>query len=173
MRPKWTVRFGNIAIMELFYECDIFTLFTLFTSLLNNYWAPILYRANDCDIITGIWTNLMSEDHLCNNFSLPNLKLDIPYQTHCGLGMPYGNIDLGQYQVITWWWGNGLLPDTTKPLPEPMLTKHHQFVLWLSPDKIQPAMLLKTIFKINFEIPHLTLEPHCPGANKLSKYFLT
>ena len=34
--------------------------------------------------------------------------------THCGLVMPYGDIDSG----------NGLLPDATKPLSEPMLTYH-------------------------------------------------
>ena len=35
--------------------------------------------------------------------------------------MSYGNIDLGQH-----WLSNGLLPDGTKPLPEPMLTCHQR-----------------------------------------------
>ena len=39
--------------------------------------------------------------------------------THCGLVMPYGELDLGQQGS-----GNGLVPDGTKPLPEPMLTYH-------------------------------------------------
>ena len=34
-----------------------------------------------------------------------------------GLVKPYGDIDLHQHGS-----GNGLLPDGTKPLPEPMLT---------------------------------------------------
>ena len=33
--------------------------------------------------------------------------------------MPYGNIDLVNTGL-----SNGLLPDSTKPLPEPMLTYH-------------------------------------------------
>ena len=40
--------------------------------------------------------------------------------TDCGLVMSYGDIDLGQH------WGNGLLPNGTKSLPEPMLTDHQQ-----------------------------------------------
>ena len=36
--------------------------------------------------------------------------------THCGIVTPYGGINLGQN-----WVGNGLLPDGTKPLPQPML----------------------------------------------------
>ena len=39
--------------------------------------------------------------------------------THCGLVMPYGDRDRGNIGS-----GNGLLPDGTKPLPEPMLTYH-------------------------------------------------
>ena len=39
--------------------------------------------------------------------------------THCVLAMPCSNIDLGNIGL-----GNGLLPDTTKPLPELMLTYH-------------------------------------------------
>ena len=48
---------------------------------------------------------------LCN-FSWAQIIL-----THCDLMMPCNNIDLGQHCS-----GNGLLPDGTKPLPEPMLT---------------------------------------------------
>ena len=39
--------------------------------------------------------------------------------THCGLMMPYGNKYMDQHDS-----GNGLLPDGTKPLPQPMLTYH-------------------------------------------------
>ena len=41
--------------------------------------------------------------------------------THCGLVMPYGDIDSGM-QIGS---GNDLLHDNTKPLPEPLLTDHH------------------------------------------------
>ena len=40
--------------------------------------------------------------------------------THCDLVTPYGDMNLGQHIGS----GNGLLPDGTKPLPEPMLTYH-------------------------------------------------
>ena len=42
--------------------------------------------------------------------------------THCGLMATYGDINLGQY-----WLGNGLLPDSTMPLPQ-MLTYHRAFI---------------------------------------------
>ena len=41
--------------------------------------------------------------------------------THCGLMTPYGGRYLGQHGS-----GNGLLPDGTKPLPEPMSIYHQQ-----------------------------------------------
>ena len=44
--------------------------------------------------------------------------------THFGLVTPYGDrVNIGS--------GNGLLPDGTKPLPEPMLTDHRE-VQWHS-----------------------------------------
>ena len=41
--------------------------------------------------------------------------------SHCSLSKPCGDIDLGHYDNDS---GNGLLPDGTKPLPEPELTYH-------------------------------------------------
>ena len=41
---------------------------------------------------------------------------------HCGLVTPNGDKNLGQH-----WPRYGLLPDGTKPLPEPMLTYHQRF----------------------------------------------
>ena len=38
--------------------------------------------------------------------------------THCGLVTPYGDMEIW----VNIGSGNGLLPDGTKPLPEPMLT---------------------------------------------------
>ena len=40
---------------------------------------------------------------------------------HCGLVMPYSDRELGQVNIGS---GNGLVPEATKPLPEPMLTYH-------------------------------------------------
>ena len=42
--------------------------------------------------------------------------LKIAHLTHCGLAMPYGDTDLGQH-----WLSKGLLPEDTKPLPDPVL----------------------------------------------------
>ena len=39
--------------------------------------------------------------------------------THCGLGTPYRDIEMVNIGS-----GNGLLPDGTKPLPEPVSTSH-------------------------------------------------
>ena len=41
---------------------------------------------------------------------------------HCGLMTPYGDTNLGQHPGVNTGTGNGLLPDSTKPLPEPVLT---------------------------------------------------
>ena len=50
------------------------------------------------------------ENVVCNMSAI----LFRPYLTRCGLEMQYVNIGSG----------NGLLPDGTKPLPEPVLTYH-------------------------------------------------
>ena len=58
--------------------------------------------------------------------------------------------------------GNGLLPDGTKPLPEPMLT-YHQWgnapFMW---GQFQPS-----ITKISLKITSLKFIPNLPGANEL------
>ena len=46
------------------------------------------------------------------------------YLTHCGLVTSCGFIELGQHWAISS--GDGLVPDATKILPEPMLTYHQQ-----------------------------------------------
>ena len=47
------------------------------------------------------------------------MKKDFNDQKHCGLVMPYGNIDL-----VNSGSGNGMLRDGTKPLPELLLPYH-------------------------------------------------
>ena len=42
--------------------------------------------------------------------------------TRCSLVTPYGNIDNGQQIMVNIGSDKGLMPNTTKPLPEPMLT---------------------------------------------------
>ena len=57
--------------------------------------------------------------NICLEITLFKLLLNLPGAnelTHCGLVTPYG-VNIGS--------SNGLLPDCTKPLPEPMLTYDH------------------------------------------------
>ena len=67
----------------------------------------------------------IGRSQLSNPSDLPCFLLSMPYLqwwfslTHCGLLTPYVDkiwVNIGS--------GNGLLPDGTKPLPEPMLTYH-------------------------------------------------
>ena len=48
-----------------------------------------------------------------------NVVIMLPTVSYCGLLLPYGNTDLGNIAS-----GNGLLPESTEPLLEPMLTYH-------------------------------------------------
>ena len=84
-----------------------------------------------------------------------------PGLTHCVLVMPYGQIkwvNIGS--------GNGLVPDGTKPLPEPMLTYHQWgpvtftwgYHHWICEISILDMSLKITDFKI---------QPHLPGASEL------
>ena len=61
--------------------------------------------------------------------------------------------------------GNGLLPDGTKPLPEPMLTDHHlkssDIHIWI----ISQEMPQPSITKI---VPYLKFHSNFPGANELT-----
>ena len=52
-------------------------------------------------------------------FMLPHINFAHKNSTQCGLVMPYSIISL-----VNLGSSNGLLPDGTKPLPEPMLTNH-------------------------------------------------
>ena len=85
-------------------------------------------------------------------------------------------------QFMAWWYilvikiwvnissGNGLLPDGTKRLPEPVLT-YINVVLWILPRAISQDMLNISVLDINLNISHLRLQPHLTGANKLVPSF--
>ena len=66
--------------------------------------------------------------------------------------------------------GNGLLPDGTKPLPEPMLTDHQWspvtfiIIMAISQEMPQPSTT-----KIHLKITHLKYHSNFPGANELMK----
>ena len=68
--------------------------------------------------------------------------------THCGLVMPYGDIDLVNIGL-----DNGLLPDGTKPLLEPLLTYHQcgsVMFIWGQFLKVPQPSTTKFSIKITF-----------------------
>ena len=86
--------------------------------------------------------------------------------THCGLVMPYSEIwvNIGS--------GNGLLPDGTKPLPEPMLTDHQwspvTFILGQFHKRCLNHQSLKSVWKLR-----LKFHSNFPGANELKSCYYT
>ena len=90
------------------------------------------------------------------------------------------NLDLTSAQVLTHCdhmateiWvnigsGNGLLPDSTKPLPEPMLTDHQwspmTFILGQFHKRCLNQQSLKSVWKITY----LKFHSNLPGANELT-----
>ena len=79
--------------------------------------------------------------------------------THCARGLvtAYGNTWTEIWVNIAS--GNGLLPDGTKPLPEPMLADHQ----W-SP----VTSVLWQFHKICLKITHLKFHSNFPGTNELT-----
>ena len=98
------------------------TVKTLPESMLTNHWGPVVrsisfHRRAIWQEMPKTWSREIHLDivtYLCSHFPVWVSEL-----THCGLVTPYGNKDLGQHGS-----GNGLVPDGSKPLPEPMLTDH-------------------------------------------------
>ena len=71
--------------------------------------------------------------------------------THCGLMTPCG--DEEWRLKVTWIWvnissGNGLLPDGTKPLPEPMLTCHQMRSVAFTWKQFSQEVLMNLICKM-------------------------
>ena len=64
--------------------------------------------------------------------------------------------------------GNGLLPDGTKPLPEPILTNHQQGVTaFIWGQLILQEMLQMYIIDITLKMTNSKLHYHFLGANEL------
>ena len=82
--------------------------------------------------------------------------------TYCGLVMPYSDRDLVNIGS-----GNGLLPDGTKPLPEPILTDHQwssvAFILGQFHKRCLNHQSLKSM-----KITYLKFPSNFPGANVLN-----
>ena len=64
--------------------------------------------------------------------------------------------------------GNGLLPDSTKPLPEPMLTDHQWSPSDIHIRAISQEMPQPSVTKICLKITYLNLHLNFPGANELT-----
>ena len=62
--------------------------------------------------------------------------------------------------------GNGLLPDSTKPLPKPMLTDHHWSPVIFIIRAISQEMPQPSITKIYLKITYLKFHSNFPGANE-------
>ena len=81
---------------------------------------------------------------------------------------------------VIWWhmswskigWSNGLLPDSTKPWPEPMLTCHQWSPLAFTWGQFQREMLMISINKLCLKITHLKFEPDLPGTIELTHWGL-
>ena len=83
--------------------------------------------------------------------------------THGGLATPYGDrtlVNIGS--------GNGLLPDGTQPLPEPMLTDHQWSPMTSILGQFHKRYLnyqsLKSVWKLHV----LKFNSNCPGADELT-----
>ena len=63
--------------------------------------------------------------------------------------------------------GNGLLPDGTKPLPEPMWTDHQWSLVAFNIRAISQEMPQPLIIKIYLKITRLKFHSYFPGANEL------
>ena len=64
--------------------------------------------------------------------------------------------------------GNGLLPDGTKPLPEPMLSDHQLNPLDIHIRAISQQMPQPSITKIRLKITYPKFQSNFPGANELT-----
>ena len=70
---------------------------------------------------------------------------------------------------LNWWWvnigsGNGMLPDDTKPLPEPVLTYHQ----W-GPGQWHKRYISHQSLKSDWK--YLKFNSNLPGANELNSLF--
>ena len=120
---------------------------------------------NFSEILIGNQTFSFKKMHL----KMPSVKwrpscLGFNVLTHCGLVMPYGRVS---FHFLTQIWvnidsGNDLLPDGTKPLPEPMstsLSRHSVALTWETISQVLINLICNmclkiTIFlKITFKSP--------------------
>ena len=126
------------------------------TSIMNlvMYFARFTFDHDSCDVLCKIYHVEIEETNGSTAYSMVTFvkeSLGINELTHCGLLMSYSDIDWSNIGP-----GDGLLPDGTMPLPEPMLTQHQQ-VFWHSPQenlnrscsRIQPVTWIRNLTDAN------------------------
>ena len=68
--------------------------------------------------------------------------------------------------------GNGLLPESFKLLPEPMLINDEVRYCAIHPREISQEMLLISILDMNLKMINFIIQLHNPGANELNSLSL-
>ena len=71
----------------------------------------------------------------------------------------------GEESGVNFGSGNGLLPDGTKPLLEPMLYYHEWGLKAYTRGAISQEMLKISILDMSLEITYLSFQSNLPGAN--------
>ena len=95
--------------------------------------------------VSGKWPNVYSKISLGMFHCVTSCELCVALclwciVTHCDLVTSYGDIDPWVNISL----GNGLLPDGTKPLPEPMLTEHQWGSVVLTSQEVLKISIHKT-----------------------------
>ena len=102
-----------------------------------------------------ITQNIKHNDRL-RTFTLWKVKIIVAYRHHM---VTYICVNIGL--------DNGLVPDGTNPLPEPMLTCHHKCSVTLIWEQFHKCLWTKCIHKVYPYITPLKSIPHLPGVNEL------
>ena len=66
--------------------------------------------------------------------------------------------------------GNGLLPDGTKPLPEPNICLSSKVFCGINRGAVSEEVLMNLIRNIGSKITLVELLPYLPGANELNSH---
>ena len=120
---------------------------------------------SQCCCECGVWTwykvGIMHLSHFVHFFFLFFLSHFVHYLlTHCGLVMPYGDIELNQWLDS----GNVFLPDDTKPLPESVSSVRSSSIHQRA---ISHEILSQpSDTKISLKITYLQFHSNLPEANE-------
>ena len=74
-----------------------------------------------------------------------------------------------QYDDVNIGSGNGLLPDGTKPLPDPVLTTHQWLAAVMTCKKFQKKFSIYLFINTSVNITNLKSQSYLPGAKEFKK----